>query len=258
MTSPVRLAQDFDPSIWSFERLRGVVAAVDPACSEEELVAVEGLRLYQDERLSIHYAPFDHVNEHARVVLMGITPGRRQFWEAVCAASAAIRRGESDQRVLWIAKTTGSFAGPMRTNLVRMLNEIGLQDCLGIPDCAALFSSAAELLFSTSAISFPVFVRGTNYTGQSPRILRHPLLRGIAEKVFLERVRQVSKALIIPLGKAAEEVVEHFSLEGKLERSRVLVGFPHPSGGNGHRVRLFRQQQDALRAGVEGWFSRAL
>jgi hypothetical protein len=227
---------------------------LDPALPEENLLACEALRVYADETLSIYYAPFDQVNENARVVLMGITPGRQQMWQACLAARGAIANGASDDEVLRIAKNAGSFAGPMRANLVRMLDEIGVAKHLGIDTAASLFSAHAKLLFSTSAVSFPVFIRGQNYSGHTPRLLMHPILRRIIEQVWLRRVALVPKALVIPLGKAVSDVVEHFAEEGAIDVRRCLLGFPHPSGGNGHRVRLFSANREALRNQVDKWF----
>src|SRR5262249_752750 len=150
-----------------------------------------------DDRLSIYYAPFDQVNQDARVVLMGITPGRRQMWEACVAARNAIAGGHSDEDVLRVARNSGSFAGPIRSHLIRMLDDIGLPRHLGIDSAASLFSSDAKMLFSTSAVGFPVFIRNGNYKGHSPRPLDHLVLRKIIESVFLMRISRVPRALLI-------------------------------------------------------------
>jgi hypothetical protein len=42
--------------------------------NKDDLLTTE-FRLHQDERLAIYYAPFDHVNEGAKVAVVGITPG---------------------------------------------------------------------------------------------------------------------------------------------------------------------------------------
>ena len=113
------------------------------------------------------------------------------------------------------------------------------------------------MLFSTSAVSFPVFVDGKNYTGHSPRILTEPVLRRVVEEVCLARVARAPHALVVPLGKAVGAVVEHYGALGKINLRRCLIGFPHPSGGNGHRVPEFTQNREALRRRVEDWFGTA-
>ena len=102
-----------------------------------------------------------------------------------------------------------------------------------------------------------MFVRGKNYAGSTPRLLSHPVLRRVAETVFAERVNRIPRALVIPLGKVASEVAEHLAAKGMLDSRRVLVGFPHPSGGNGHRVREYNENRGALARRVLEWFSDA-
>ena len=115
----------------------------------------------------------------------------------------------------------------------------------------------AKLLFSTSLVSFPVFIWGKNYSGYSPPPLKHPVLRKVIETVFVERLAFSSRALVVPLGKTVSTVVETLAADGKIDLRRCLMGFPHPSGGNGHRMRIFTQNRDALRSRVEQWFASA-
>src|SRR5207245_492838 len=108
---------------------------------------------------------------------------------------------------------------------------------------------------STSAVSFPVFVRGDNYTGSTPPILRQEILCEIARQVFVSRINRIPKALVIPLGKAAPSVAELLVHEGLVDGWRFLMGFPHPSGGNGHRIREYNENLGRLRAGVATFFA---
>ena len=39
----------------------------------------------------------------------------------------------------------------------------------------------------------------------------------------------------------------------QLDGTRCLLGFPHPSGGNGHRVRQFRENQARLSEEIDNW-----
>ncbi len=43
--------------------------------SSSALPLPANLKLAEDGKISIYYAPFDYVNPHAKVVLCGITPG---------------------------------------------------------------------------------------------------------------------------------------------------------------------------------------
>jgi hypothetical protein len=135
-----------------------------------------------------------------------------------------------------------------------MLDGIGIPEAIGLATSATLFDADAKHLFSTSAVSFPVFVRGKNYTGSTPPLLGHHVLRSVAETFFAARVNRGPGALIIPLGKVASDVAEHFALRNILDRRRLLVGFPHPSGGNGHGVREYKENRDTLARHVREWF----
>ncbi len=89
-----------------------------------------GTHLYKRKRLDIAYAPFDHVNTGADIVIVGITPGKQQMREAIEEARRAMKLGLSDAEVLARAKVHASFAGSMRKNLVRLLDAVGLNRLL--------------------------------------------------------------------------------------------------------------------------------
>ncbi len=67
----------------------------------------------------------------------------------------------------------------MRTNLIRMLDGIGLAGALHIDSSSQLFDSHFHMVANASAIGWPVFVNGANYTGSRPPLLRHPTLRSL-------------------------------------------------------------------------------
>lgn len=41
-----------------------------------------------------------------------------------------------------------------------------------------------------------------------------------------------------------------------LNKERVLWEFPHPSGANGHRVRLFKEAKERLRGRAATWAAK--
>ena len=55
-------------------------------------------------------------------------------------------------------------------------------------------------------------------------------------------LEQLPDALIIPLGVAVEDALAHLGFD----RSRMLRGFPNPSGLNGHRVAQFEREYQQL------------
>ena len=58
-----------------------------------------------------------------------------------------------------------------------MLDGIGLADALGVDSTARLFGTHHYLAALCSAIDYPVFVNGRNYSGASPSLPLH-LRRG--------------------------------------------------------------------------------
>jgi len=117
-------------------------------------------RLFKEKSLEIYYAPFDFVNTQAKVAIVGITPGWTQMEIGFRQARAGLRDGLSSCEALQRAKREASFAGTMRKNLVRMLDETRLQNGLGLASCETLFENSSRFLHTTSVIRYPAFVRG--------------------------------------------------------------------------------------------------
>jgi len=218
-------------------------APVLTAASESEIrsdVTLRGkLVLGSAGGMTVSWAPFDYVNQAARIVLVGITPGRQQATNALIEMRRALASGASLDAALLSAKTTASFSGPMRANLVAMLDHIGVDRHLSIAGCASLFGPNASLVHYTSALRYPVFVDGENYSGQPP-MTRHPLLRSQLQDYLAAEVRTLPGALWVPLGPAPTEALLMLAKEGVLDRKRILDGLPHPSGANAERIAYFR------------------
>ena len=59
------------------------------------------------------------------------------------------------------------------------------------------------------------------------------------------------KDIIIPLGKAVEEVLEQMISDNIIKKEQCLLGFPHPSGANGHRKKQFAENKEKLEDIIE-------
>lgn len=195
--------------------------------------------LMHDERaLTVYYTPFEYINTAAKVVLVGITPGLVQWRNAIRSAQQSLRDHNSDTTVLLEAKRAGAFSGPMRPNLVAMLDHIGLQRTLRLASCAALFEDANSLVHTTSVLRHAVFYRGENYNG-TPDMLKTPLLRQQLLAGFGSEIRQLPDALYIPLGPRVAQALDLLVKQGQLDEQQVLGGLPHPSGANAERIAYF-------------------
>ncbi|MDH4552724.1 hypothetical protein [Pseudomonas sp. BN607] len=197
------------------------------------------LLLTSEGNLQTFYAPFDYINTGARIVICGITPGLQQASRALDEACKQLRQGASIEQAKEVAKATASFAGPMRNNLVNMLDHVGVHMLLGIDSCARLFDTHRHLVHYTSALRYPVFIDGQNYSG-SPAILSRSSLRRQVETHLAEEISVLGpKCMYIPLGPKVSEVFQHLQATGLLKAEQILDGLPHPSGANAERISYF-------------------
>ncbi|WP_274644677.1 hypothetical protein [Pseudomonas serbica] len=200
--------------------------------SNKLLVSTEG-------RFQTFYAPFDHINRDAKVVICGITPGKQQALNALEEARKSMLNGDSAEVAKQKAKKFGSFSGDMRPNLIAMLNHIGLDEVLGITNCADLFGAYSNLVHYTSALRNPVFLDGENYSG-SPSMVKQPALLRQIELALVEEIRLLGQDCIyVPLGDEVSKVFTYLEAKGLVNPAQVLNGLPHPSGNSVERVHYF-------------------
>jgi len=196
------------------------------------------LQISQQSGLSEIYAPFDHINYKARIAIVGLTPGDQQARNALRAYREARRNGDSQDNALDKAKVFASFSGPMRSNLVSMLDQINVNQYLAIDSCAELFQSASELCHFTSLLRYPIFANGENYSG-TPKPHKTPYLWELIESYFCHELAALNNVLWVPLGSAVKSSFEKLIKDGLVSESQVLMGLPHPSGANSERISYF-------------------
>src|SRR3546814_21195865 len=86
----------------------------------------------RDGRFEVFYAPFDYINQNAKIVVVGITPGLSQAVKAIDTAVRLLHAGFKADDVTRQAKLAASFAGAIRTQLVSLLGHVGVNGKLGI------------------------------------------------------------------------------------------------------------------------------
>ncbi|MDR7241950.1 uracil-DNA glycosylase family protein [Priestia megaterium] len=212
----------------------------------------------QEHELTMYYSPHnDYINPDAHIVIAGITPGWFQMKTAFKQCIFSLSHHHSLEQVLYETKKAASFSGTMRVNLIEMLDRCGIPKAMDINSAAELFASQRDLLHTTSVLKYPVFYKGKNYTGHQPPIERSALLSRYAFEVFQHELNEMKNAcLIVPLGKAVENVLRKLLLEPSLSRHTYLFGFPHPSGANGHRKRIFEEHLSEFTEIVEDWAAK--
>lgn len=211
----------------------------------------ESLCMQRSGPWATYYAPFDHVNERARLVLVGITPGLQQASNALTALQTGVGAGSQVTDALQAAKKFASFSGPMRSNLVALLDGIGVAGNLGLASTSELFAAREDLVHFTSVLRYPVTVDGKNYSG-TPRVIGNTWLENQLDW-FESEVRTLPNAIYVPLGPTVTEVMESYIRRGLLNPRQVLAGLPHPSGANAERIAYFlgRKPREALSSKVD-------
>src|SRR5690606_30860214 len=137
----------------------------------------------------------------------GITPGFQQAILALAEANKQLRQGASPEAAKLAAKKTASFGGPMRSNLVRMLDYVGISQKLNVVTCSELFDKRADLVHYTSALRYPVFKSLNNYSGTPSMISNKFLCKQLEKNLLPELAELNSSALIVPLGPKVEEAL---------------------------------------------------
>jgi hypothetical protein len=204
------------------------------------------------KQIEIACAPFDYVTSEAEIVIVGLTPGRQQMRNALVEARRSLMKGRSEAEALSDAKVFASFSGPMRVNLVAILDCVGVNALLRLSSTRSLWNGDAGRVQFTSALRYPVFINGANFSG-APSMISTPLLRKHLMKWFAAEVAALPNAIFVPLGPKVSEAVEAVARYAGLDSNRVLSGLPHPSGANSERIAFFlgRKRCEELSSKVE-------
>lgn len=175
----------------------------------------------------------DYVNPRAKVVIVGITPGNSQM--------KADRSGKTPAEI----KRENAFAGGMRTNLVQMLDEVGVNRLLGIETCATLWTTDFDKVHFTSLLKEATYYKDKMYRG-SPKILRTPKLFDAMERGFVPECGKCKSAVLyVALGRAVREVLDDLKSQGII--SAEVVSVVHPSGLNAGRISVYLGKSPATK-----------
>lgn len=217
--------------------------------TKEELL-IDDFLVDKEGNIEIYYAPHnEYINPKAKVFIIGITPGFNQMSTAIATARKELELGDNIKEIQYKCKVAGRFSGTLRKNIISMLNEIELNKALKINDCGELFGEKDYLLHTVSLIPYSVFLKKANYTGHTPKLIKSDFLMKYVYENFIEEIKSLDNfenILLIPLGKAVEEVLIKLKEDGIVKEEQVLMGFPHPSGANVNRVAQFEANRDNM------------
>ena len=217
--------------------------------TKDELLTSEFL-LDKENNIEIYYSPHnEYLNPKAQILIVGITPGFQQMSTAIAAARKEFELGNDIKEIQYKCKQAGRFSGVIRKNIISMLDDISLNKTLNINSCSELFSEKDYLLHTVSLIPYPAFVKGENYSGHTPKLIKSDFLMKYVYKNFIDELNSLDnlkEILLIPLGRAVEEVLLKLQSEGILTKEQILLGFPHPSGANVNRINQFKDNKDSM------------
>lgn len=218
---------------------------------DKQDLLIPELCIRQEGNLEIYYAAHNEfINPKAKLFIVGITPGFTQMSTSIAAARACIEAQRPIEEIPYECKKAARLSGIIRKHVISMLDELGVAEVLGIDDTGSLFGERDDLLHSTAIIPFAAFVKGKNYTGHQPPLLKTPLFATYVEACFYPQLQQAKDALVVPLGKSVEEVLREAVRRGYIAEERCLWGFPHPSGANVNRKKQFEAEKEQMKEKV--------
>ncbi|MEH7348753.1 hypothetical protein [Gottfriedia acidiceleris] len=240
-----------------FTKYKKLISSLSPSLETSTLKS-EKFLIDKDEKknLEIYYAPFEYINERAKVIIVGITPGLHQMKQSYSTVIRFKDTEMDDEEILHEVKKNSSFEGPMRKNLIAMLDELELHHYLGLNSTSELFSIASHLVQTTSVIKYPVFYKGKNYNGSTPNILKTDILKKYIIETFAPEIIRLEHPLIIPLGVNVSKVLSYLTTNEYLNSDSILYGFPHTSGGNGHRHKQFAENKEDMKQKIKYYFEK--
>jgi hypothetical protein len=162
-----------------------------------------------------------------------------------------LAQGRSLEEASRIAKTHASFSGePMRTNLVRMMDLVGIAGLLGLSTTQSLWEADSPLVHFTSALRYPVFVDGRNWSG-TPDILRTAKLREWLVTWTGAELALLKESVIVPLGPKVAAAMHYLAEQNLISSDQIIDGLPHPSGANQERIACFLGDKAADRCSAK-------
>ena len=220
---------------------------------EERSLPVKDLLIWEDnqKKLTCYYAPFEHVNQQAKIVIVGITPGRTQMNRALTALKHTMHNPRDVNQAIdtpfKTVKKIASLSGSMRPRIIAVLNRLGYAKLLGIKCCSTLWTIDNHLVHFCSVLKYPVFVTGSDYCGH-PKLFNTSKLVRLLYDEFVQDMRTINpKAVVVPLGEMVADVLTTLHQNGHIYQELTtfenkVVAPPHPSGANAESIALLLRE----------------
>ena len=95
---------------------------------------------------------------------------------AIATARKELEVSDNIEEIQYKCKVAARFSGSLRKNIISMLDGIELNNIFNLQSCSQLFDKDDYLLHTISLIPYPVFVKGENYTGHTPKLIKSEFL----------------------------------------------------------------------------------
>lgn len=188
-----------------------------------------------DEKIVFEPTGFDYVNPKAEVVIVGITPGNSQL------------KGEREGLDKREIKRLNAFAGNIRSNLVKMLDYVGVNSLLGIETCRSLWEEDFDRVEMTSLLKEATYIVGKSRRmmfKDTEMIAKSKVLTDKYENGFVKDCLQYKRArLFVACGQGVYDELMKLKERGVI--TAPVVAIAHPSGNNGVRVLYYMGQLDS-------------
>ncbi|SHH72400.1 Uracil DNA glycosylase superfamily protein [Clostridium collagenovorans DSM 3089] len=224
--------------------------------TKKELL-IDDFLVDKEGNVEIYYAPHnEYLNPKAKIFIIGITPGFQQMSTAIGVARKELESNSKIEDIQYKCKAAARFSGTLRKNIISMLDDIKLNEALKIESCSEVFEDKDYLLHTVSLIPYSVFVKQQNYSGHTPKLIKSDFLMQYVYENFIEEFKKLEYAeevLLVPLGRAVEEVLLKLAEEKIINEKQILIGFPHPSGANVNRIPQLKENKESMIKAIEGW-----
>ena len=201
-----------------------------------------------DEKHVFEPTAFDYVNPKAKVVIVGITPGNSQL--------DGNREGKTPREI----KREFAFAGKMRSNLVNMLDYIGVNSLLNIESCKSLWEDDFDKVDMTSLLveaTYEIKKDGTKEMFRhAEKIAKSETLTKMLEEGFVWNCKKYeSPQLFVACGPGVYDVLKRLQEEKKIKGEVVCIA--HPSGANMKCIQCYLGKKEPTTLSLQKYIEQA-
>ncbi len=175
-----------------------------------------------------------YVNKDAMVVIVGITPGKNQLG------------GKEERLTPFEIKQKYAFRGKgMRSNLIELLDFVGVNELLGIPSCDSIWENNFHLVEFTSLLKRATFVKvNGEMFNKAEKIASNLDLKEELNKGFLKDCALYHNVkLFVACGPGVYGFLKDLYNQGVL--NAPVVEIAHPSGQNGNWIACYLKRKQA-------------